>query len=121
MIIARAAAITLLVVAPALPAATPLDTRHARETITVDYLLESCTVVGETAHGLVPHFDCESWLYGVLATLEAMHEPTVCPPAPLAPWQAYDVLIAAPVPEGRGGEPALPYVLERLRAAFPCG
>jgi len=121
--IASILGMTLLAAAwPAAQAATPLDTRHPRETVTVDFLLEACSVVGETAHGMIPHFDCESWLYGLLDTQAARPAGarTVCAPADLAPWQAYEKLWTAPLADARRGEPAAVWVLEQLQSAWPC-
>ena len=123
----------LLGLAAALPAgaATPLETRHPRATVTIDFLLEACTVVGETAHGMIPHFDCESWLYGVLDAQAALAAATsadattaaaaaACVPAKLAPWQVYAMLVEAEIPDSRRGEPAAAFVLELLRAKAGC-
>jgi hypothetical protein len=116
-------AAVLLAAAAPLPAATPLDRKAPRETVTVDFLLEACSVVGETAHGMIPHFDCESYLYGVLDAQAALAAnsggASTCVPETLAPWQVYEVLLAAPIPEARRGEPAALLILERLRAG-PC-
>lgn len=120
--VAIALSLTLAIAAPAL-AATPLDTRHARETVTLDYLMESCTVVGETAHGRVAHFDCESFLYGVIDTVAtqtaeagAGHH---CMPAALAPWRLYE-RIDGRIPRERWNEPAARLLVELLRREFPC-
>jgi hypothetical protein len=116
-----AAAVLAFAVAWPAAAATPLDTKRPRETVTVDFLLEACSVVGETAYGMIPHFDCESFLYGVLDTAAAAPQPLACVPAGTAPWQVYELLLAEDVADARRGEPAAAYVLERLRSAFPCG
>lgn len=109
----------LLMSLPAL-AATPLDTKRPRETVTVDFLLEACSVVGETAYGMIPHFDCETYLYGVLDTAAAGPQPLACVPAGTAPWQVYETLQAAPLDDAQRGEPAAPWVLAQLREEFPC-
>ena len=120
--LAIALSLPLAIAAPAL-AATPLDTRHARETVTLDYLMESCTVVGETAHGMVPHFDCESFLYGVIDTVAALPADGAaaphCVPAALAPWQVYG-RIGDRIPRERWNEPAARLLVELLRREFPC-
>ena len=103
-------------------AATPLDTRQPRVQISVDYFLEACTVVGETAHGMVPHFDCESFLYGVVDTLAAMTpvagEAATCVPPELAPWGVYQLLLESEA--GDREELAARWVMRVLRAEFPC-
>ena len=101
----------------------PLDTRHARETVSMDYLMESCTVVGETAGGMVPHFDCESYLYGILdahvAMRGALKTPSACFPADIAPWQVYEQLVELPRTED-WGKPAAPLIVEALKKRYPC-
>jgi hypothetical protein len=89
----------------ALPAAagTPLDTRHARETVSLEFLMEACSVVGDTAFGMVPNFDCESFLYGVIDTHAAIEDARgdgrrACAPGGLAPWQLY-ALVDDDVPD----------------------
>ena len=49
-------------------AANPSDTKYPRQSVSVEYLYETCSVVGGTAGGLIPFFDCESYVYGVLDT-----------------------------------------------------
>ena len=105
-------------------AGTPLDTRHKRETITMDYLMESCTVVGETAGGMVPHFDCESYLYGLLDAQLAVRgvlaqKHAACFPEGIAPWEVYQEL-GALVRRDDWDKPAAPFVLEALKKRFPC-
>ena len=132
----------LLLVASTLPAAaaTPLDTRHARGTITLEFLMESCSVVGETAHGLVPHFDCESFLYGVIDT-HAVQSDGTCVNHGIAPWQLYALIddefgddgemAGSPgfdatgpryrIARERWNGPAAPLLVEALEKSYPCG
>jgi hypothetical protein len=114
----------LLALAFGASAATPLDTRFKRETISVDFLLETCTVIGETAHGMVPHFDCESYLYGVLDAHRAIRdalpkEQRACFPADLAPWQVYQLLLESEIGAARDSSAAA-LVITKLRARYPC-
>ena len=143
-----ASRILLLSLAAALPAAaaTPVDTRHSRETITLEFLMEACSVVGETAHGMVPHFDCESFLYGVIdahAAIEATRGDArrSCVGHGIAPWQLYALVddefgddgevAGAPgfdatgpryrIARERWNGPAAPLLVEVLENAYPCG
>lgn len=105
-------------------ARTPIDIGNARQTISMDYLMESCTVVGETAGGLVNYFDCESYLYGLLdaqAQLNSQVPPAdrICLPPAMAPWQVYDRLARLEGGEDWSG-PAAPIILRVLRQQFPC-
>lgn len=65
-------------------AKTPLDSKNPTATVTLDYFLEACTVVGETQFGMIPNFDCESYIYGVLDTYAAtqtkLKKPQLCIP-----------------------------------------
>jgi hypothetical protein len=105
-------------------AATPLDSRNPQQVITVDYFLEACSVIGETAYGMVPHFDCETYIYGVLDANQAVNAilpatERVCLPATLAPWQVYEAL-PAPDNATSGKENAAIFVINSLRKAYPC-
>jgi hypothetical protein len=117
-------AIILLVSCTMANAITPLDTRHKRESVTVDYLLESCAVIGETAGGMIPFFDCESYLYGVIDShlaVRALLKPKqqACFPADIAPWQVYED-IQQFIPQSLWHKPAAPLIIEALRTKYPC-
>ena len=121
----RALAGTLLCLAGSVAAAEPpwAATRHAREQVTVDFLYEACSVVGETAHGKVPHFDCESYVYGVLdahvATRDQLPKSQrACFPAALPPWQALEE--ALPLIDAHRSRTAAPFLIEALRQKYPC-
>jgi hypothetical protein len=95
----------------------------ARE-VTVDFLYESCHVVGETAHGLIPHFDCESYVYGVLDSYVALRASLpkaerACFPAALPPWQALQ-LGSKHIDARVRTNPAGPFLIETLRRKYPC-
>ncbi|MES2605743.1 MAG: hypothetical protein V4603_12460 [Pseudomonadota bacterium] len=105
-------------------AATPLDSRNPQQVITVDYFFEACTVIGETAYGLVPHFDCETYLYGILDTYQAVNSALpaaqrVCLPAKLAPWQVYEALSGIDTATS-GGENAAAFIVKALRELYSC-
>lgn len=79
-------------------ARTPLRARLPHHEVSIEYLLESCAVIGKTAGGKIPHFDCESYVYGVLDShLQARpHLPKTlqsCHPPSFAPWQVYELII----------------------------
>ncbi|MES2625412.1 MAG: Rap1a/Tai family immunity protein [Pseudomonadota bacterium] len=105
-------------------AATPLDTHNPQQVITVDYFFEACTVIGETAYGMVPHFDCETYLYGILDTYQAVNAALpvterACLPAKLAPWQLYEALSAIDSSTS-GAENAAAFIVKALRNVYPC-
>jgi len=121
----QAALLTLIAVSSAANAITPLETRHPQETVTLNYFMEACSVVGETANGLIHHFDCESYLYAVMDTQRELNpslkpEQRACMPETLAPWQLYE-RIGPDVPESAWNKPAAPAILRVLRQAYPCG
>ena len=71
-----------------------VETKRARESVTVDFLYETCSAVGQTAHGMIPHFDCESYVYGVLDAHVAVRDALpkaqrACFPASLPPWNQH--------------------------------
>jgi hypothetical protein len=105
-------------------AQTPLDTRHKRESVTLDFFLEACTVVGKTAYGKIPHFDCESYIYGVLDSQLAGRASSTgaartCFPAPIAPWEVYRELDTT-ITSGQRKQPAADVIVGVLRKKYPC-
>jgi hypothetical protein len=105
-------------------AATPLDSRNPKQMLTVDNFFEACTVIGETAYGMIPHFDCETYLYGIVDTYQSLNpslpaKQRLCLPENLAPWQLYEVLLTFDV-EGRREDNAASYILKALIDTYPC-
>ena len=103
---------------------TPLDTRHNRESVTLDFFLEACSVVGKTAYGKIPHFDCESYIYGVLdAQLAVRASPDgaarACFPGRIAPWEVYRELDTS-ITSGQRQQPAADFIISLLRKKYPC-
>jgi len=114
----------ILLFALELHADTPLDKKLQRQTVTIDYLLESCTVIGETAGGMIPYFDCESYIYGVIDTYLSMRDKVnqserACFPVSIAPWEVYNELLSAPRPKD-GTKPAAQFIIDTLRTKYPC-
>ena len=103
---------------------TPLDKKLPRQIVSIDYLLESCTVIGQTAGGMIPYFDCESFIYGVIDSYITTREnikkdERACFPKTIAPWEVYRELLSAPQPQD-GTKPAAPYIIDILRKKYPC-
>lgn len=120
-----AAFLMLIAVSSAANAITPLDTRNEHETITLDYFMEACTVIGETGSGLIPYFDCESYLYGIMDTQRVLNaslppEQQACIPEKLAPWQLYEQ-IGSVLPDNEWGNLAAPHITNLLRQKYLCG
>jgi hypothetical protein len=68
------------------------EKHNPHQEVTVDYLYESCSTVGETAHGDIPYFDCESYVYGVLDAYmkvsgDIPKESRACFPPKVEPWR----------------------------------
>jgi hypothetical protein len=98
-----------------------------KEAITLDYLLEACGGIGdpESANGLVPFFDCHSYVYGVLDSIIAMnvkHSTSngACVPESLAPWQVMKDLESLVSSGEHGSENAAHVILGVLHEKYPC-
>ena len=115
---ARIALAALLLGTALTQAATPLHTKNKHQVVTYDFLMEACTVVGETAYGMLPHFDCESYLYGVLDAHAALKAPKVCAPGTLPAWKLYQDLLE--VPRGQWNRPAAQLIVKTLARKYPC-
>jgi hypothetical protein len=109
---ARIALAALLFGTALAQAGTPLHTKNKHQVVTYDFLMEACTVVGETANGMLPHFDCESYLYGVLDAHAALKAPA------LPAWKLYQELIT--VPRGQWNRPAAQLIVKILARKYPC-
>jgi len=106
-------------------ALTPADTRRTRQQVTMDFLYEACgDVEADKSRGMIPYFDCESYVYGVLDAYLSIRESIpksqrACFPADLAPWQAIE--IAHPLAFGeQSSKAAAPVLIEALRKTYPC-
>lgn len=104
-------------------ARTPLDTKNAPAIITIDYFLEACSVIGDTEYGMIPNFDCESYIYGILdtvaATKNSLKKPLACFPKNIAPWQVYEMITTQPIQQNRNN-PAATFILKTLGEKYPC-
>lgn len=104
-------------------AKTPLDSKNPPAVVTLDYFLEACTVVGETQFGMIPNFDCESYIYGVLDTYAAtqtkLKKPQVCIPQNIAPWQVYETVLASSI-KPSVYQAAAPAIIKALSEKYPC-
>lgn len=120
----QAAILTLIAASSAANAVTPLETRNPHETVTLNYFMEACSVIGQTASGIVPYFDCESYLYAVMDTQRALNpslpaEMQACFPDDLPPWQLW-ASIGPDVPASDWNRPAAPSIARVLRKEYPC-
>ena len=102
--------------------------RNPREQVTVDFLFEACSNVGDTAKGLIPFFDCESYVYGVLDTYLSIRqaipsERRACFSDYLPPWKAIEAvrsLIKDDQWAHLGSKTAAPVIIELLAKKYPC-
>ena len=105
-------------------ATNPFETRYPRQTVTVDGLYEACSVVGETAKGDIPYFDCESYVYGVLdayvkVSSEIPRAERACFPAGIEPWRVLEM--ANPMPGTyRKDQSAASFLIDFLKKRYPC-
>jgi hypothetical protein len=105
-------------------AINPSDTRYPRHSVTVDYLYEACSVVGDTAKGDIPYFDCESYVYGVLDAYLKMRESIpkanrACFPVDIEPWRVLEMANPKPGTYPRS-ETAGAFLIDYLRKRYPC-
>ena len=96
-----------------------------RNEVTANFLFEACAVIGQTARGMIPHFDCHSYVYGVLDTYLAIRQSVpkadrTCFPASLAPWQALKDVEPLVDWKKEGSIPAGPVIINALRKTYPC-
>lgn len=97
----------------------PTDTKHPKQLVSGDFFMEACTVVGETAHGMIPHFDCESYIYGVLDAL-SLSRSLPCLPKQLAPWQVYEALLSSSPSSAARQHHAAALIVSALGKKYPC-
>ena len=105
-------------------ATNPSETRYPRRQVTVDGLYEACSVVGGTAKGDIPYFDCESYVYGVLDAYLAVRESVpknrrACFPADIPPWRALEDAHSL-ILSSEHSSTAAPALIEALRKKYPC-
>lgn len=115
------ALLSLMVMGP------PVMAQHSRthEAITVDVLLESCSATGQTAHGKIPYFDCDSYIDGVIDSyLEVRNNipkpERACFPASISPAQVLTDANALESNLDAGKDSAAPTLLRVLRKKYPC-
>jgi hypothetical protein len=105
-------------------ATDPAETRNPRRDVSVDYLYEACSAVGQTAKGDIPYFDCESYVYGVLDAYLKLNgsipKPArACFPERIEPWRVLEM--ANPKPGTyRKDQSAAGYLIDFLRKRYPC-
>jgi Rap1a immunity proteins len=105
-------------------ATNPSETRYPRQTVTVDGLYEACGVVGETAKGDIPYFDCESYVYGVLDAYIKVSSvipgaDRACFPPRIEPWRVLEM--ANPKPGTyRKDQSAASFLIDFLKKRYPC-
>jgi len=98
--------------------------RIAGEKVTVDFLYEACGNVGETARGMIPYFDCESYVYGILDSYLTIRDSIpkasrACFPPDIAPWRVLED--ARPyIFERRHSDVAAPAIIDALKSKYPC-
>jgi len=104
------------------------DNPPPRQTVTVHYLIEACSIVGDPAseHGMIAFFDCQSYSYGVIDTYLAIRkyipkEIRACFPESLPPWEALNMVRhewEADLTKGQLDADQL--MIELLRKKYPC-
>jgi len=87
--------------------------------ITADFLLETCSVTGQTAYGMIPYFDCQSYVLAVLDTYRSMQGKS-CLPAQLTAREVLDVVTTRFKFERDGQRRASDVILEAMQSKFAC-
>jgi hypothetical protein len=115
----------LLLAASSADAVNPwVDTRHPHKDVTVLFLYEACSAVGETSRGKIPFFDCESYVYGVLDAYVSVRSSIpkskrACFPVAVPPWQVLkevETEAMSTKPSTLAGS----FLIEELRKKYPC-
>jgi hypothetical protein len=96
------------------------DYRPGPGGITADFLLETCSVTGKTAYGMIPYFDCQSYVLAVLDTYRSIHGSKSCLPARLAAKEVLDVVATRFKYEKDGQRRASDVLLEAIQSKFAC-
>lgn len=99
--------------------------KNDRKTVTYVFLYEACSSIGETGGGMIPWFDCESYVYGVLDSYIATRntipiKQRACFPANLAPWEALKLSRKDEFTEWEWSRLASTVLIENLRKHYPC-
>lgn len=117
----------LPLVVPAMAAAAPhpYEVQAARKDVSVNFLYEACSAVGETARGEIPYFDCESYVYGVLDSYLSIRKDIplsqrACFPPTLPPWKALKISEPAMLNSRYKNMSAGTALIEMLRDKYPC-
>ena len=90
----------------------------------MDGLYEACSVVGETARGDIPYFDCESYVYGVLDGYAKVRDQIPkshrsCFPEKIEPWRVLEM--ANPKTKGYStSQTAASFLIDFLIKRYPC-
>jgi hypothetical protein len=96
------------------------DYRPGPGGITADFLLETCSVTGKTAYGMIPYFDCQSYVLAVLDTYRSIQGGGACLPAQLTAKEVLDVVSTRFKYEKDGQRRASDVILDALQTKFAC-
>ncbi|EAA7111043.1 hypothetical protein EWJ91_23140 [Salmonella enterica subsp. enterica serovar Ouagadougou] len=101
----------------------PWVEKKDRKTVTVAFLYEACSSIGETRGGMIPWFDCESYVYGVLDSYISIRDTIpkkqrACFPVNLAPWEALNLSLKHEY--SKWNRVASTVLIENLREQYPC-
>jgi hypothetical protein len=94
-----------------------------RQNVSTQFFLESRATVGGTAYGMIPHFDCQSYIYGVLDGHLAVRDSLpksqrACFPVGMSPAEALKAIDAARLKDD--SKRAAPAILNALKKKYPC-
>lgn len=91
--------------------------------VSADFLMETCSVPGQTAYGMIPNFDCQSYVLAVLDTVRTVNagpDASICLPPLMSAGGALLVIADSYTYEADGQRPAARVLVEGLAKRFPC-
>lgn len=91
--------------------------------VSADFLMESCSVPGQTAYGMIAYFDCQSYILAVLDTVRSLNagpDAMVCLPPVMSAGGVLRLIAESYSDETSGEKPAAAVLVDALTAAFPC-
>jgi Ssp1 endopeptidase immunity protein Rap1a len=101
------------------------DYRPGANGISADFLLETCSVTGRTAHGMIPYFDCQSYVLAVVDSYKALQDSLpkksrLCLPKTLTAAEVLTAMNKRYRYERDGQRRAAGVIIEALQSRFVC-
>lgn len=91
--------------------------------VSADFLMETCSVPGQTAYGMIPYFDCQSYILAVIDSVRSLNtrpDAAVCLPPVMSAGGVLRIVADSYAYETSGKRPAAAVLVDALEVAFPC-